>query len=350
MGTVVISSEKELAEWRSRIESAWQKSVQSVIEVGNLVKQAKEQLGVSYSLLEAELPFSSTVAAFLIKIAENPVLSNPSYHSRLPNGYNTLYYLASVDEKQLVEQIESGEITPNFTLASAKSLREALPKKPTSTTSVLKKPKAVTLEVGSISIAAPDNVDQFQKDLIKLLTKYNGSITHTHKGQSLSDWHNQKLLSQALEKISEYESELNTTISLENMRILEDACFYISKEKNRKHKIEIVKDGELVERVAIPTDYKDYKVLSKLLGVENITRGEIEKYCVTNKIPNQFTDLKSMDKEIYLWEQARLILEKKDIKGAMKRLKDMSSRSRYPAIRELGKVIIEELNRFSNKA
>ena len=350
MNTIVISSQKELAEWRSRIESAWQKSVQSVIEVGNLVKQAKEQLGVSYTLLETELPFSSTVAAFLIKIAENPVLSNPTYHARLPNGYNTLYYLASVDEKQLVEQIENGEITPNFTLASAKSLREALPKKPSSTTAVPKKPKTVTYEVGSISIAAPDNVNQFQKDLVKLLTKYNGTITHTNKDSSLSDWHNQKLLSQALERIAEYESELNTSVSLENMRILEDACFYISKEKNRKYKVEIVKDGELVERVAIPTDYKDYKVLSKLLGVENITRGEIEKYCVTNKIPNQFTDLKSMDKEIYLWEQARLILEKKDIKGAMKRLKDMSSRSRFPAIRELGNVIIEELNRFSNKA
>lgn len=350
MNTVVISSQKELAEWRTRIESAWQKSVQSVIEVGNLVKQAKEQLGVSYTLLESELPFSSTVAAFLIKIAENPVLSNPTYHARLPNGYNTLYYLASVDEKQLVEQIENGEITPNFTLASAKSLREALPKKPSSTTIAHKKPKTVTLEVGSISIAAPDNVDQFQKDLTKLLTKYSGTITHTHKDQSLAEWHNQKLLTQALEKISEYESELNTTVSLENMRILEDACFYISKDKNRKYKVEVVKDGELVERVAIPTDYKDYKALSKLLGVENITRGEIEKYCVTNKIPNQFTDLKSMDKEIYLWEQARLILEKKDIKGATKRLKDMSSRSRYPVIRELGKVIIEELNRFSNKA
>ena len=350
MNTVVISSQKELTEWRTRIESAWQKSVQSVIEVGNLVKQAKEQLGVSYTLLETELPFSSTVAAFLIKIAENPVLSNPTYHARLPNGYNTLYYLASVDEKQLVEQLESGEITPNFTLASAKSLREALPKKPTATTAVPKKPKTTTYEVGSISIAAPDHVDQFQKDLTKLLTKYGGSITHTHKDTSLAEWHNQNLLNQALEKISDYESELNTTFSLDNMRILEDACFFISKEKNRKYRVEVVKDGELVERVAIPTDYKDYKVLSKLLGVKNITRGEIEKYCVINKIPNQFTDLKSMDKEIYLWEQARLILEKKDIKGAMKRLKDMSSRSGFPAIRELGNVIIEELNRFSNKA
>jgi hypothetical protein len=57
-----------------------------------------------------------------------------------------------------------------------------------------------------------------------------------------------------------------------------------------------------------------------------------------------------MDKEIYLWEQARLILEKKDVKGATKRLKDMNSHSKYPAIRELGKTILDELNRFSNKA
>lgn len=346
----VISSQNELAVWRSRIESAWQKSVQSVIEVGNLVKQAKEQLGVSYTLLETELPFSSTVAAFLIKIAENPVLSNPTYHARLPNGYNTLYYLASVDEKQLVQQLESGEITPNFTLASAKLLREALPKKTSVTTAATKKPKTALHEVGSISIAPPNNVDQFQKDLEKLLSKYSGVITHTHKDSSLSDWHNKKLLNQALEKISEYESDLNTTVSLENMRILEDACFYMSKDRNKKYKVEVVRDGELVERVAIPNDYKDYDSLSKLLDVENITRGEIEKYCVTNKIPNQFTDLKSMDKEIYLWEQARLILEKKDIKGATKRLNDMSSRSKFSNIRELGKVIIEELNRFSNKA
>ena len=225
-----------------------------------------------------------------------------------------------------------------------------MPKKPTSTAAVPKKPKTLTYEVGSISIAEPDNVEQFQKDLSKLLTKYNGSITHTHKDNSLAQWHNKNLLRQALEKISYYESELNTKFSLDKMRILEDACFYISKEKNRKYRVEVVKDGELVERVAIPTDYKDYKALAKMLGVKNITRGEIENYCRTNKIPNQFTDLKSMDKEIYLWEQARLVLEKKDIKGGIKRLQDMSSRSGVPAIRELGNVILEELNRFSNKA
>lgn len=189
MNAVVISNAKQLAEWRARIESAWQKSVQSVIEVGKLVKQAKEQLGVSYTLLETELPFSSTVAAFLIKIAENPVLSNPTYYSRLPNGYNTLYYLASVDEKQLVAQIESGEVTPNFTLASAKALRTALPKVPSATPVSSKKLKDVTYEVGILSVAAPHNVDQFEKELAELLEKHGGAITLTHKENSLAEWH-----------------------------------------------------------------------------------------------------------------------------------------------------------------
>ena len=349
MGTEVISSQNELNNWKHRIEVAWQKSVQSVIEVGNLVKQAKEALGVSYNLLEAELPFSSTVAAFLIKICENSVLSNPAYHSRLPNGYNTLYYLASVDEKRLVEQIENGEITPNFTVASAKSLRAETPKSAV-TKHKEDKPKARVLEVGSVSIAEPSNVAQFQADLNKLLAKHGGTVTYTHNEQSLAAWHNKTLLKQAHDKISEFESSLNSTISLDDLRLLEDACFFISKQKNRRYKVEIVRDGELVERVAIPQDYKDHGRLVELLGTGDITRGAIEEFCREHKIPNQFTDLKSMDKEIYLWEQARLVLENRDSKGAAKRLHDMAARSRVPEIRELGKTIIDELTRFSNKA
>jgi hypothetical protein len=56
MNTVVLSSDKELAEWRTRIESAWQKSVQSVIEVGNLVKQAKEQGGTALQFYRCGVP------------------------------------------------------------------------------------------------------------------------------------------------------------------------------------------------------------------------------------------------------------------------------------------------------
>lgn len=116
-------SKNELDDWRSRIEAAWQKSVESVIEVGRLVQQAKTELGASYSLLEVELPFSSTVAAFLVKIVENPILSDPQYFNRLPNSYNTLYHLSSIDNDELVKQIEDGVITPDYHLSSAKKLK-----------------------------------------------------------------------------------------------------------------------------------------------------------------------------------------------------------------------------------
>jgi hypothetical protein len=349
MNTLVISSERELAEWRTRIESAWQKSVQSVIEVGTLVKQAKQQLGVSYSLLETELPFSSTVAAFLIKIAENPVLSNPSYHSRLPNGYNTLYYLASVDEKQLVKQIENGEITPNFTLASAKSLREALPKKTTSKIAVTKKAKITTYELGSISIAAPDNVDQFQVDLKKILDKYGGIVTHTHKDNSLAEWHRKIVHQQACEMIAQSESGLQN-ISYEEVRMLEDAAHFLTKDKNQKTKAELVINDELVKRTCLPDNYKDLARIRTLLGIEHVTRGQLKKWCIDNKVPNQFTELSSMDKELYIWEQVRLVSERKDVKGGLKRLKDMAGRSTITNIKTLAQQALKEVTRFDNKA
>lgn len=349
MNTVVISSEKELDQWRTRIESAWQKSVASVIEVGKLVKQAKEQLGVSYTLLETELPFSSTVAAFLIKIAENPVLSNPTYYSRLPNGYNTLYYLASVDQGQLVRQIESGEITPNFTLASAKSLRGVLTKKTTVKKVEAKKPKTVIYELGSISIAAPKNVDEFQVDLNKLLEKYKGNITHTHKDNSLAEWHRKIIYQQACEMITKSEAGLQN-ITYEEVRMLEDAAHFLSKDKNQKAKAELVIKDEFVTRTCLPDDYKDLERIRKLIGIEHITRGQLKKWCIENKIPNQFTELSRMDKELYIWEQVRLVSERKDLKGGLKRLKDMASRSTIPRMKTLAQKALKEVTRFENKA
>lgn len=351
MNSIVSTKENELTEWRTRIESAWQKSVQSVIEVGNLVKQAKEQLGVSYSLLEAELPFSSTVAAFLIKIAENPVLSNPTYHSRLPNGYNTLYYLASVDEKQLVQQLESGEITPNFTLANAKLLRDSLPSKASSKSksAEAQKPKNPLYEVGSISIAAPNDTEQFQADLQRLLKKYEGVITHTHKDNSLAEWHRRIIHQQACEMIAQSEAQLQN-ISYEDVRMLEDAAHFLTKDKNQKNKAELVIKDELVMRTCLPDDYKDLARIRELLGIEHVTRGQLKKWCIENKVPNQFTELSSMDKELYIWEQVRLVTERKDVKGGLKRLKDLASRSTIPNIKTLAHRALTEVTRFDNKA
>lgn len=349
MSKPLIHSQKQLNQWRSKIESAWQKSVASVIEVGKLIKEAKNELGVSYNLLETELPFSSTVASFLVKIAEHPVLSNPAYFAKLPNSYNTLYHLTSVDNKQLVQQIEAGQITPNYTLSSAKQLRDYAPKTSTTKKTSVVKIKTPIYEVGTLSIAEPRNVNEFEADLAKLLEKYKGTISLTHKESSLAEWHRKLLHSQALEKISKSEGDLKH-ISLEEIRMLEDAAHFLSKDKNQKTKAEIVINGELVTRTCLPEDYKDYKKLTRLLKTKDITRGFLKTWCIANKVPNQFTELKSIDKELYIWEQVRLVTEKKDLKGGIKRLKDMASRSNIPKMKALAQKALDELTRFDKKA
>jgi hypothetical protein len=347
MSTEIISSHKELNDWRQRIEAAWQKSVASVIEVGKLVKEAKQTLGVSYTLLETELPFSSSVAAFLVKIAENPVLSNPTYHARLPNSYNTLYHLAKVDEKQLVKQLEKGEITPNFTLNSAKALRDALPSKSTKAASLTKRKNTIEYEVGTLFLSSTETVDQFQNDLNKLLLKHSGYVNFTHKDTSLAEWHRTRYHKQACEQIRSSEKELKN-ISYDQLRMLEDAAHFLTKERNKKTKAELVIKGEIVERVCLPEDYKDIKKIRRLLGIEHVTRGQLKKWCIDNKVPNQFTDLASMDKQLYIWEQARLITEKKDVKGGMKRLNSLAARSTVPHIKKLAQVVLSEVTRFNN--
>lgn len=349
MGTEVISSEKELNAWRQKIEAAWHKSVASVIEVGKLIKQAKETLGVSYTLLETELPFSSTVAAFLVKIAEHPVLSNPAYYPKLPNSYNTLYHLAKVDEKQLVKQIESGEITPDYTLKSAKVLGEFAPKtSKVNKAAVKRKTRSTMYEVGTISISTPNQLDSFERELAALLEKYKGEITLTKRENSLAEWHREHLHAQALEKIAKSESEFKN-ITLDQVRMLEDAAHFLQKDKSQKHKREIVINGELVLRTCLPNDYKDIKAIQKLLGQKDITRAVLKNWCIEHKVPNQFTELKSMDKELYIWEQVRLVTEKKDVKGGIKRLKDLASRSTIPKIKAQAQKALGEVTRFDRK-
>ena len=350
MKTEIVASQKELNEWRNRITSAYQKSVASVIEVGKLVKQAKERLGVSYELLVTELPFSASNAAYFVKIAEHPVLSNPQYHHSLPSAYNTLYYLAGVEEGELIEQIESGQITPNFSLHNSKVLRETSPKKSATTNSKQssKASKVTYFEVGTIAISAVNQAEAFGAELSLLLEKYKGTLTVTHRENSLAEWHRKQLHEIALEKIKKAEGELKD-ISLEQIRMIEEAAHFLQKDKSQKHKREIVLDGELVFRTCIPQDYKDFAKLKKLLGQADITRGFLRHWCRENKVPTQFNELKSMNKEFYVWEQVRLITEKKDVKGATKRLKDLSSRSTIAKIKTLAGKALEEVTRFDKK-
>ena len=74
-GEVEVS--KKIEDYRTRIQTAWQQSIEKIIEVGRLLNQANETLEKDdYSKLEVALPFSKTVASYLRKIADHPIIGN----------------------------------------------------------------------------------------------------------------------------------------------------------------------------------------------------------------------------------------------------------------------------------
>jgi hypothetical protein len=110
---VVGKSRRQFAEEISR---AWQKGVGSIIETGQLVAQAKNDLqhGEFIVMIESDLPFGRRTAHQLMAIADNPVISNGKHVSHLPASWGTLYQLTRLPEQILEEKIADGTINPGM--------------------------------------------------------------------------------------------------------------------------------------------------------------------------------------------------------------------------------------------
>ena len=98
-----------------RINKAWGKRVEGVIETGRALIEAQDELeGQSFrSLVESsELPFSRGTAIKLIKIAEHPILSSGSHVNHLPESWGTLYELTRLRHNVLLAKLKDGSLNP----------------------------------------------------------------------------------------------------------------------------------------------------------------------------------------------------------------------------------------------
>jgi DUF3102 family protein len=88
-------------QWAKLITEAWQKSVGSIVETGDLLVQAKEDLehGEWLPMIESDLPFGRQAAHRLMVVARHPVLSNVAHGPHLPASWRTLYELTKIDKK-----------------------------------------------------------------------------------------------------------------------------------------------------------------------------------------------------------------------------------------------------------
>jgi hypothetical protein len=112
--------------WGEQIKSAWQKSVEGIIECGRLLIQAKGALphGRFQDMVEAELPFNVRAAERLMAIAQDARLTNPTHVSLLPPHWGTLYELTRLDDDIFEGKLKDGTIHPEMTRKDAAPPRE----------------------------------------------------------------------------------------------------------------------------------------------------------------------------------------------------------------------------------
>ena len=107
-------TEERSQDWPSRISARWQQSVEAVLDVGQMLLDAKAELehGSFEAMVEDDLPFGSRTARMLMSIASHPVLSNRKHVSVLPASWGTLYDLSRLPDAKLSRAIGSSTPMP----------------------------------------------------------------------------------------------------------------------------------------------------------------------------------------------------------------------------------------------
>jgi hypothetical protein len=113
--------------WAIRITARWRASVEAIIEVGQLLIDAKGRLphGAFGKMLENDLPFGASTAQRLMAVAADNRLSNPAHVQHLPASWGTLYELTKLSDGEFEEAIEQKIIRPDMERKEIELIRPA---------------------------------------------------------------------------------------------------------------------------------------------------------------------------------------------------------------------------------
>jgi len=110
---------------RDRIAAAWGKQVESIVETGQMLIEAKDELahGSYEAMVQSKLPFSKSTARRLKAIAENEIIANRAHVHALPPSWGTLYELTKIPPEILMEKLKDGSIHPKLERKDVRAMR-----------------------------------------------------------------------------------------------------------------------------------------------------------------------------------------------------------------------------------
>lgn len=111
--------------WAAKINAEWRKSLESVIEAGRILLEAKASLlhGQFTLMVEQELDFNPRTAQRLMAIAQDVRLANPVISPRLPKAWTTLYELTTLTDEEFDRALKEEIIHPKMERADVARVR-----------------------------------------------------------------------------------------------------------------------------------------------------------------------------------------------------------------------------------
>src|SRR5262249_19271059 len=99
-----------------RINAAWGKQVESIIETGKYLIEAHDEMDRHSfeAMVQQKLIVSPSTARKLIVTARNPILANCAHWHKLPPSWGTLYELAKLPIGDLRARFADGSISPKL--------------------------------------------------------------------------------------------------------------------------------------------------------------------------------------------------------------------------------------------
>lgn len=115
--------DRAVATWAKRIRAHMGKSIEGVVETGNVLAECKVSLRHGQYLATLELVgFGVRRAQKLTRIARNPVLSDASSFTHLPACVESLYLLSRLTESDLRDALAGGKVRPDSSIRDVQAL------------------------------------------------------------------------------------------------------------------------------------------------------------------------------------------------------------------------------------
>lgn len=121
----LVANKRDWKWHRDRIATVWGKQVESIIETGRALIDAKEELehGSFEAMVQSKLPFNKNTAHRLRTIAEHNILSKVAHGPLLPPSWRTLYELTKLPNDILIAGLKDGSIHPKLERKDVRAMR-----------------------------------------------------------------------------------------------------------------------------------------------------------------------------------------------------------------------------------